>query len=684
MGWLLLALLGYVFADSPPMFGEITSPNYPQGYPDDAKESWDVQVPEGHGIRLYFIHLDIEPSDGCEYDSLKVIIGAAVQDTLCGRSLNGATGHPIKERYYPTNRLKLLFTSDFSNEQRFTGFSAYYIAVDIDECEDSSINPCSHFCNNYIGGYFCSCPPEYDLHEDQHTCGVNCSGGIYTELRGQISSPGHPSPYPENSLCEYKVLLESGYQVIITFQPTDFDIEKANDGTCSYDTLTIKAKGRKFGPFCGKTPPPRIETGSNEVDIIFRTDSGGDNKGWKLRYSEEAIPCPSTVTENSIQDPKNDKYIFKDMVTVSCKEGYEIVSGNKKMPSFRAKCQSDGTWSNSHLKCQPVDCGDPEKADYGEVKFDITTYKAQATYSCESEYYALSGEETYRCSLDGLWVNSKGQSDPPKCKPVCGKTTLELHSRIYGGSEAKNGYFPWTISFSSGNVGGGSLISDQWVLTAAHVVQDHPQPKLRVGDVTHWIATELDTKKVILHPDWIIEDINTRKNYDHDIALIQLSSKVKMGPCICPVCLPENVDNSSPAINEVGYVAGWGRTSDDFDRRRTKKMQYAAVSVRKTEDCKKLVTTDHAITENMMCAGGEGVDSCQGDSGGPLMFRFLLDDAVKDDKLYLGGIVSWGNKCGDFGMYTKVKNYLQWIRETIQKTELEDGDQTTEVKTICK
>ncbi|XP_018408691.1 PREDICTED: complement C1s subcomponent [Nanorana parkeri] len=683
MGWLLLALLGYVSAESAPMFGEITSPNYPQGYPDNAKESWDVQVPEGHGIQLYFIHLDIEPSNGCEYDFLKVIIGDAVQDTLCGRSLDGATGLPIKERYYPTNKLKLLFTSDFSNQERHTGFSAYYIAVDIDECDDNSMNPCSHFCNNYIGGFFCSCPPEYDLHEDQHTCGVNCSGGMYTELKGQISSPGYPSPYPENSLCEYKVLLESGYQVIITFQPTDFDIEEANDRSCSYDTLTIKAKGRKFGPYCGKTPPPRIETASNEVDIIFRTDSGGDNKGWKLRYSEEAIPCPSKVAENSMLDPHSDKYVFKDMVTVSCKEGYEIVKGNKKMPSFQANCQADGTWSNSHLKCQPVDCGEPEEADYGNVTFDSTTYKAQATYSCKSEYYTLSGEETYHCSLNGLWVNSKGQSDLPKCKTVCGKTTLELHSRIYGGSEAQSGYFPWVVHLASENIGGGSLISDQWVLTAAHVVQDIPQPKLFAGDVTHRIAIELEAKKVILHPDWIIQDSAVRKNYDNDIALVQLSRKVEMGPCICPVCLPENMEDSSPAVNEVGYVAGWGKTSDYFNRLRTRKLRYALVPVRKTEECKKSVNTDQVFTENMMCAGGDGKDSCQGDSGGPLMFRYVSDE-VKDDRLYIGGVVSWGIKCGDFGMYTKVKNYLPWIKETIQKTEQEDGDQKTETLKICK
>ncbi|XP_040217142.1 complement C1s subcomponent isoform X2 [Rana temporaria] len=682
--WLLLAVLGCVGAESPPMFGEITSPNYPQGYPDNAKESWDVRVPEGYGIRLYFIHLDIEPSDGCEYDALKVVIGDAVEDAICGRNVGGAPGHPIKERYYPSNTLQLLFTSDFSNQERYTGFSAYYVAVDVDECEDGAINPCSHFCNNYIGGYFCSCPPEYDLHEDQHTCGVNCSGGRYTELRGQISSPGYPSPYPENSLCEYKVLLEPGYQVILTFQPTDFDIEEADDGSCSYDSLMIKAKGRKFGPFCGKSPPPPIETGSYEVDVLFQTDSGGDNKGWKLRYSEDAIPCPNQVTENSILDPQNAKYIFKDMVTVRCEEGFEIVAGDKKTLSFLAKCQADGTWSNAHLQCQPVDCGNPKEADFAEMKFESTTYQSEAKYNCKSDYYSLLGEETYHCSLDGVWVNSKGQTDPPTCKPVCGRTTLQHQSRIYGGSPAENGYFPWVIHFPSGDIGGGSLISDQWVLTAAHVVQDHNLPRILAGDVMHRKGVELVAKKVIIHPSWIRGNNEARRNYDNDIALVQLSQRIEMGPCICPVCLPENMTASSPDIDEVGYVAGWGKPNDDFRRLKTATLQYAPVSVRKTEDCKNSVVTDQVFTENMICAGGGGKDSCQGDSGGPLMFRYVSEE-VEDERLYLGGIVSWGLECGKFGMYSRVRNYLEWIKETIKETEREDaGEQKTKPLKICK
>ncbi|KAM9324795.1 complement C1s subcomponent-like [Gastrophryne carolinensis] len=718
--WLLLAFLGCVTSDSSSLFGEITSPNYPQGYPNNAKQSWDVQVPEGYGIRLYFIHLDIEPSDGCEYDFLQVIIGDVAQDTLCGHGLAEAPGKPVNERYYHTTRLKLLFTSDFSNQERYTGFAAYYVAVDINECEDYSLNPCSHFCNNYIGGYFCSCPPEYDLQEDHHTCGVNCSGGLHTELRGQISSPGYPSPYPENSRCEYKVLLEQGYQVIINFLPTDFDIEVANDGTCSYDSLTIKAKGQTFGPYCGKKPPLRIETHSNEVDIIFQTDSGGDNKGWKMRYSWDSVACPNQVTEHAILDPLQGKYIFKDTVTVRCKEGYEILVREKKQLSFLTKCQGDGTWSNSHLRCQrvygAVDCGDPEEIDYGQVMFSTTTFKSEAKYSCKSEYYTLNGEETYYCSFNGIWVNSKGQSELPKCNPeqyletkeqqgesrtavkhntaylfglqgsdpypflitkFCGKSKLLSTSRIYGGQKAGDGYFPWVVRINSPSLGGGALISDRWVLTAAHVVQFSNEVRMRAGNVALSSTKKLKGKKVYLHPGWTVEDAGSRTSFDNDIALVLLNQRVEMGPCVCLACLPEEGEKNSPALQELGYVAGWGKTDDSHDESRTPILQYVSIPVRKTEDCKTMMETNQAFTENMMCAGGYGADSCKGDSGGPLMFNDVSDEN-NGKRLYVGGIVSWGVKCGAFGMYTKVKNYLGWIKETIQRVEEEERNQKVE------
>lgn len=56
----------------PLMHGEVQSPQYPQPYPPNLQEQWELSVPEGYQIRLTFTHLDIEASAGCHYDALTV------------------------------------------------------------------------------------------------------------------------------------------------------------------------------------------------------------------------------------------------------------------------------------------------------------------------------------------------------------------------------------------------------------------------------------------------------------------------------------------------------------------------------------------------------------------------------------------------------------------------------------
>ncbi|CAJ0918459.1 unnamed protein product, partial [Ranitomeya imitator] len=206
---------------------------------------------------------------------------------FCGKESTDTEQAPGQQAIVsPGNFLSLTFRSDFSNEERYTGFDAHYSAVDVDECAERTDEDivCDHHCHNYIGGFYCSCRFGYLLHSDNRTCKVECSDNLYTQRSGIISSADYPSPYPKSSDCLYRIELEEGFVVNLQFDD-NFDIEDHPEVSCPYDYIKIKAGRKEFGPICGEKSPGRIETGSNSVQILFHSDNSGENGGWRLSYT---------------------------------------------------------------------------------------------------------------------------------------------------------------------------------------------------------------------------------------------------------------------------------------------------------------------------------------------------------------------------------------------------------------
>ncbi|KAM4819656.1 complement C1s subcomponent [Thomomys bottae] len=687
----LFSLLAWVSA-GPTMYGEILSPNYPQAYPNEVDKSWDIEVPEGFGVHLYFTHLDLELSEDCEYDFVQIMSGSIQEGKLCGRRPRKSADSPIVEEFrVPSNKVQVTFKSDFSNEERFTGFAAYYVATDVDECTEFSDFPCSHFCNNFIGGYFCSCPPEYFLYDDMRNCGVNCTGDVFTALAGEIESPNYPSPYPENSRCEYRIALEEGFQVVVTLRREDFDVEPADaDGNCR-DSLVFVTQQRQFGPYCGHgfPGPLKIETGSSALDVVFQSDLAGEGRGWRLRYHGDPVPCAKRVKDNSVWEPEKAAYVFKDVVKISCEEGFEIVQGSVSSTFFYSSCQSDGQWSDARLECQPVDCGAPDPVENGRVdEPEDTSFGAVARYTCEEPYYTMEpeGAGQYHCAGNGSWVNEVLGTKLPKCIPVCGVPRKPFFTRqkIFGGRMAEIEHFPWQVFFrDASSWAGGALIGERWVLTAAHVVDESPHPTMFVGSTSVKTSELQNTqtltpKRVFIHPGWKpAVDPDARRDFDNDIALVQLQDPVKMGFRVGPICLPGPSADDGPDVADVGLISGWGKTED---RDRVVRLRGAMVSVVPLEKCQQVARDNsqgghgasYVFTGNMFCAGEKGVDSCQGDSGGALAIQ---DPQHKTPKFYAAGLVSWGAKCGTYGVYTKVSNYVDWIRKTLQENDIGGEDQ---------
>ncbi|XP_048202936.1 mannan-binding lectin serine protease 1 isoform X2 [Perognathus longimembris pacificus] len=666
------------------MFGQIQSPGYPDSYPSDSEVTWNITVPEGFRIKLYFMHFNLESSYLCEYDYVKVEAEDQVLATFCGRETTDTEQTPGQEVVLsPSFFMSVTFRSDFSNEERFTGFDAHYMAVDVDECkerEDEELS-CDHYCHNYIGGYYCSCRFGYILHTDNRTCRVECSDNLFTQMTGMITSPDYPNPYPKSSECLYTINLEEGFIISLQFEDT-FDIEDHPEVPCPYDYIKIKAGPNVWGPFCGEKAPELINTQSHRVQIMFHSDNSGENQGWRLSYTASGNECPKLKPPvHGNIEPLQATYFFKDQVVITCDTGYKVLKDSMVLDILQMECLKDGTWSHEMPICETIDCGVPAGVEHGMITFstsnNLTTYNSEIRYSCQQPFYKILQNTTgvYTCSALGTWMNEALGTILPTCQPVCGvpKFSRKVTSKIFNGYQSQRGTTPWMAMMVEQNgqpFCGGSLLGSKWIVTAAHCLHRPFDPEDSTLDASYLLnASEfkivmgkyrriqsdeneqhLQVKRSYLHPRY------NPSIYENDVGLVELMEGPALNNLVMPICLPED----STQEGTMAIVTGWGK---QFLRRFPEKLMEIEIPIIGHHTCQKnYAQAGNKVTEDMICAGDleSGKDACLGDSGGPMV---TLDR--ERGQWYLVGIVSWGDECGGkahYGVYSDVYYNKDWIQ----------------------
>ncbi|XP_052018129.1 plasma kallikrein [Apodemus sylvaticus] len=311
---------------------------------------------------------------------------------------------------------------------------------------------------------------------------------------------------------------------------------------------------------------------------------------------------------------------------------------------------------------------------------DLCRETCTKTIRCQFFTYSLlpqdCKEEGCKCSLklstDGsptrITYGAQGSSGYSLrlCKAVdSSDCTTKINARIVGGTDSSLGEWPWQVSLqvkmvSRNHLCGGSIIGNQWILTAAHCFDGIPYIDvwriyggiLNLSEITNETPSSR-IKELIIHEKYKVSEGN------YDIALIKLQTPLNYTEFQKPVCLPSKADTNTIYTN--CWVTGWGYTKEQGETQNI--LQKATIPLVPNEECQKKYR-DYVITKQMICAGYKegGTDACKGDSGGPFVCKH-------SGRWQLVGITSWGEGCArkdQPGVYTKVAEYIDWILEKTQ------------------
>jgi len=244
---------------------------------------------------------------------------------------------------------------------------------------------------------------------------------------------------------------------------------------------------------------------------------------------------------------------------------------------------------------------------------------------------------------------------------ICGMENdgHDPRGKIVGGFEAEEHEWPWIVALFIDDMWfcGGALISDEFVLTAAHCAEDATRFDVMAG--AHNVRASSEPERVEIssyngwtHPNWDSNDLS------NDLALIRLPQKITFNDYIKPACLP-----TPDLIAEPGFLVtpiGWGKPSDSAGGISPVLRMVQDLPLITNKECNDVYGI---VGDGVVCmdtSGGKG--TCNGDSGGPLGYY----DESRERWIEVG-IVSFGASAGcEVGYpsgFTRTNYYLDWIKE---------------------
>ncbi|XP_012529672.3 trypsin-1 [Monomorium pharaonis] len=237
---------------------------------------------------------------------------------------------------------------------------------------------------------------------------------------------------------------------------------------------------------------------------------------------------------------------------------------------------------------------------------------------------------------------------------ICQSAVVQkFDSRIINGENVAPGEIPYQVSLQktsdSFHFCGGSIINPNFIVTAAHCVEDKLPVDIKIvaGTVNldHPRVTRT-VKQIIIHKKY-----DSTNSWLNDISLIRVFTPFIPSNDIGFATLPKQ--DEIVQEEATARVSGFGRLSSNGPGSRI--LQKAIIYIAKQEYCNEMYNGN--IYNTHICANNPNISqgSCKGDSGGPL---------IVNGKLV--GLVSWAKGCSltDYPtVYTRVPSYIDWIKE---------------------
>ncbi|XP_046850057.1 LOW QUALITY PROTEIN: uncharacterized protein LOC124443619 [Xenia sp. Carnegie-2017] len=300
-------------------------------------------------------------------------------------------------------------------------------------------------------------------------------------------------------------------------------------------------------------------------------------------------------------------------------------------------------------------------------------------YKCDKYFRNQELSLIRYCKEDGSWTGF-----PAKCVPECGirKESAENKQQRQNLTEKSirtmREFWPWQVAIkvpiSTSVYCGGTLIKDQWVLTAAHCVYiDNPK---KFEEITVILGTNnysddkskyrqvVPVKLTCTHEDFKWGELSS------DIAILKLQRKVNITKYVRPACLPRENSRQKLVAGKEGYMVGWGGQDPNLLRQ----LRLPVVHHRECKESYKV--NGYIITRKMLCAGYKDRENKnyglrKKDSGSG--FFFLKRKKGRKSRWILRGIASWRHPNPTqkhlpekYSVFTDVKKHIWWIQDKIE------------------